>query len=372
MITIMQQLAAACSTLPKDASALDASISACRSSISALDNSIKDLEGSSSWPERIAIVCAIVVGIGVIGELVVIVSEHRGDIRDWLDSILCLVRLSDRPPRWRFVFDVVTTLLVGLGVLGEAGASMRLAFINSQLRSRTSELRGDSDQLLALVTQEAGSAAKSAHDAALDARNAKADAGEAKETANDAIGAARKASEEIAGLDTGLSEAKKRAEELRKALLPRSFNQSAVADALRPFGPHEAIIETISDFECRRTAELIGSSLTMANWNVSLKVRFDTGTIDDFFFSGIEIHGNCVAPVFEGTNAQYEEEKGCGKLEDALPEALTSSGLPDAHKSWPGSSIPFNSFLIRVGMRRIPGENTNGVLFTPNGVTIGP
>lgn len=153
------------SALPMDTSALDASMAALKSSISALESSIKALEGSSGLWETLAWSCAIAVGIGIVGEVWAIVGEHQDDLEAWRRGI---VRPPDHPNVRRFWFDIVATLLVLVGVFGEAGASMRLASINSQLRSKTSELRADSDQLLALVTQEAGSAATSAHDAKQD------------------------------------------------------------------------------------------------------------------------------------------------------------------------------------------------------------
>ena len=149
---ITEALATIPSTLPIDASALEASISALKSSICALESSLKTLEGSSGWWETLAWSCALAVGIGIVGEIVVIVGEHRDDLTAWQRGI---VRPPDHPDIRRFWFDIVATIRVLIGVFGEAGASMKLASINSQLRSKTSELRADSDQLLALVTQVA-------------------------------------------------------------------------------------------------------------------------------------------------------------------------------------------------------------------------
>jgi hypothetical protein len=65
--------------------------------------------------------------------------------------------------------------LVVAGVFGEAWASKELASINSQLRSKTSELRADSDQLLILITEQTG-------DAVQNSTRARRLADEAKET----------------------------------------------------------------------------------------------------------------------------------------------------------------------------------------------
>jgi hypothetical protein len=159
MAVIIQQLAIVSSDLAKDASTLEASISALKSSISALESSLNTLDGASGLWETIAWSCAIAVGVGIIGEIVVIVGDHRDEIEDWARGI---VRPPEHPLVWRFWFDIAATLLVLIGVFGEAGASMKLASINSQLRSKTSELRAKGDQLVALVTLEAGSAVSSA------------------------------------------------------------------------------------------------------------------------------------------------------------------------------------------------------------------
>jgi hypothetical protein len=162
MSAIMQALAAIPSALPSDASTRDASISALKSSISALESSLKTLEGSSTPWEWVAIVSAFVVFVGIVGEIIVIVSEYLGDLHDWRQGVIFwvwrVVLPPGRPPRWRFWFDIVATVVVLLGVLGEASASLELASINSQLRSKTSELRAKSDQLLALVTEVAADA----------------------------------------------------------------------------------------------------------------------------------------------------------------------------------------------------------------------
>ncbi len=163
---IPQYLAILVSALPNDASALQDSITTLKSSISALESSLKTLDGSSGCWEKLAWFCGFAVGVGIIGELVVIVSEDRDDLHDWRRGanfwLWRVVLPPDRSPRWRFWLDIVVTVLVLAGVFGEAGASLELASINSQLRSRTSQLRADSDQLLALTTQEAGDAASSA------------------------------------------------------------------------------------------------------------------------------------------------------------------------------------------------------------------
>jgi hypothetical protein len=170
MAVMIQTLASLSSAPATDASAFDASISALKSSISALESSIDSLDGASAFWERVGWSCAIAVGLGVIAEVVTIVREYLEDRHIWRRGI---VRPPDCPSfRW-MLFDVFATVVVVAGIFGEAGATGKVSSINSKLRSKTSELRAKSDQLLALVTLEAGSAASSAlraHDSAEIAR----------------------------------------------------------------------------------------------------------------------------------------------------------------------------------------------------------
>lgn len=159
MAVIIQTLASLSSAPAIDASTLEASISALKSSISALESSINALDGRSGFWEKVGWYCAVVVGVGVVAEIVSIVREYLEDRHDWRRGI---VRPPDRPSfRW-MLFDVFATVIVVAGIFGEAGATGKVSTINSQLRSKTGELRAKSDQLLALITLEAGSAESSA------------------------------------------------------------------------------------------------------------------------------------------------------------------------------------------------------------------
>lgn len=162
MAVIMQQLAKVSSDFANDASAFEAQISALKSCISALESSINASEGASRFWERFGWSCAIAVGVGIVGELVVIVREYLDDLESWARGI---VRPPDRPSFRLFWFDIFATVLVLAGVFGEAGASGKIASLNNDLRSNTSLLRAKSDQLLALATQEAGNAEERAANA---------------------------------------------------------------------------------------------------------------------------------------------------------------------------------------------------------------
>jgi hypothetical protein len=162
MAVIIQTLASLSSAPAIDASTLEASISALKSSISALESSINALDGRSGFWEKVGWYCAVLVGVGVVAEIVSIVREYLEDRHDWRRGI---VRPPDRPSFGWMLFDVFATVIVVGGIFGEAGATGKVSAINSLLRSKTSELRAKSDQLLALITLEAGSAASSAANA---------------------------------------------------------------------------------------------------------------------------------------------------------------------------------------------------------------
>lgn len=154
MVAIVQALAAAPSALPSDPSARDAAIAALKRSISALEICIEKLGSRSSPWEIVAVVASLIVVVGVAGELVVIVSEYREDLHAWR----WLEWLPNRPPLWRFRFEIAATCLVVAGVLGEAWASFDLASINNSLRSKTTELMAESGQLGEWASQIAGEA----------------------------------------------------------------------------------------------------------------------------------------------------------------------------------------------------------------------
>jgi hypothetical protein len=278
MATIIQQLSNL-PPAPPNASALDASLSVLKGSISALESSIKTLEGLSAPWEHLAVAASFAVFAGIVAEVVVIVSEDRENFEDWARGI---VRPPERAPRWRFWFDIVATIVVLLGVLGEAWGSSQVASINSQLRSKTSELRAKSDLLLALVTQEAGDAVTSAGKAKALANSASDNAALAKTTA-DAV------SDEAAELDSQLKDAKSQIaqveaerkslqttlENLAVCMAPRVINNwmangKTYVDSLRPFAGYQALLTVVPEPEAIRAANNILRALHDAGWTVSI------------------------------------------------------------------------------------------------------
>lgn len=158
---ILACLLQAASTLPTDASALERAISALEKEIKTLDNSSVPLEHSLPWFTGI-------VAFGVALEFWVIWREHRDDMTAWRRGI---VRTPDRPSTLKLIVEVASVLLIAGGIVGELWAGVRITSINGNLRSKSAELRSKSDQLLSLVTRQAGEAkeraAKNERDAAV-------------------------------------------------------------------------------------------------------------------------------------------------------------------------------------------------------------
>ena len=278
MVAIMQNLAAFSSASPTDASALDASISALKNSISALESSLKTLEVASTPWEWVVIVSSFVVFVGIIGEVVVIISEDRENKHEWARGIFLT---PDRAPRWRFWLDIIATIIVLLGILGEAWGSLELASINSKLRSTTSLLRAKSDQLLAVITQEAGSAALSAQHAQGSADVAGRDAGNAKRKSSAALitadGAQRSADavkKQAKDLSTQLADEKQVLKDFAICNAPRLIgfryaNGKLSTAPLLPYKGTEATIEYMPDLESNRAASNIYNAIKGAEWKVS-------------------------------------------------------------------------------------------------------
>ncbi|WP_348261335.1 hypothetical protein P8935_16195 [Telmatobacter sp. DSM 110680] len=136
---------------------------------------------SASWEPWSWVFTALVV-IGVLLEFWVIWHEHREDTETWALTFLGVDRTL-RPSRNRLIAEYLSVALVSGGIIGELIVGVEIGLINSQLRridaqlrTKSGDLRSDSDQLVALVTQEAGDAKQSAIAAADGASAASASA----------------------------------------------------------------------------------------------------------------------------------------------------------------------------------------------------
>src|ERR1700675_4282358 len=139
------------STLPSAASALQSSVSALERDITALESQSSGLEPWLGW-------FTLLVAIGVALEIFVVIHDHRKGVNEWRVSEL----IPEGPSLIKLGIEIASIILVIAGVMGEFGVGLKISSINGQLRAKGAELRSKSDQLLALVTQEAGDAADSA------------------------------------------------------------------------------------------------------------------------------------------------------------------------------------------------------------------
>jgi hypothetical protein len=169
-IVILANLA---SLAPNAISALENSISALETSISDLESSIASLDKSLRFWEVAGSLGALLVVIGVLLELQDIRHRHGEDVDAWALSYFGLSPSFKRPRFWkRYRVEVASVILVAGGVGVELGAGLmieskntELQAIDIELRSKNSALRSQSEQLLALVTQQAGDASSSARKA---------------------------------------------------------------------------------------------------------------------------------------------------------------------------------------------------------------
>lgn len=357
---ISQLLAIASSAPPNDASALETSISALRSSISALDSCVKTLEESSAPWEYLAIVSSFVVFFGIIGEVIVIVDEDRDAMHDWKRGI---VLVPGHPKRWRFWFDIAATVIVLAGVLGEAWGSMKLASINSLLRTKTSQLRADGDHLLALVTLEAGSAKSSADAASKDAGTAKLDsdaailkangandlANSASITAGDAIASAGIAT---AGVDAAELKRKKLETDLSELAIcnaPRvitnwsSGDRSSLANLLPLAGQRVSIEYIPFDAEARRAALNLAETLKAANWNLVTPLSVVEGLRDGVLVEPFPHHTDN-----DTVQLLWEAERGTKVLLDFLHSYdWTAREFPAVERP---NSMPAGGIRVQIGL----------------------
>jgi len=160
---IFAPLIQATSNLPTDSSALVSSISALERDASALESAIRALEISSArWEPWVWVFSALVV-IGVVMELWVIRHDWRDEWEIFaIWHFVGVTRSPSRPSRLKLWIEFISVVLISVGVSGELGIGIKIASINNDLRgksavlrSKNSELRTASDELVTLVNLEA-------------------------------------------------------------------------------------------------------------------------------------------------------------------------------------------------------------------------
>jgi hypothetical protein len=219
------------STLPSAASALQSSISALERDIAALESQSSGLE---PWLGRFTLLVA----IGVALEIFVVIHDYRKEVTEWRVSEL----IPERPSLIKLGIEIASIILVIVGVMGEFGVGLKISAMNGQLRAKGAELRGKSDQLLALVTQEAGDAEASAEGAAEAARTSRLEADAATKLAGKAEGKAEKVGEKADEISARLDTASQQLAKIEQRVRvqgPRwqwlEDNKSEFIESLKPF-----------------------------------------------------------------------------------------------------------------------------------------
>jgi hypothetical protein len=153
----LDHLIQAASNLPIDASALESSISALESDIKALELSSVPWESALPW-----ITALVVIGVGM--ELWVISHERHDEKEIWNAWYFGRIRPPGRPSKTKLLIEVVSVLLVTLGVAGEIGVGVKITSINGRLRNKNAEFRIENGHLIALLDKEAQKLHKDAED----------------------------------------------------------------------------------------------------------------------------------------------------------------------------------------------------------------
>ncbi len=316
-----------------------------KTSISALESSLRATEGSSGGWETFGWLCAIAVGVGIAGEIAVIVSEYLEDLEDWERGT---IRAPDKPPGWRFWFDVAATLLVLGGVFGEAGAAARVSSINSELRSKTSELRAKSDRLLAVITEEAG-------DAAISVETAQEELDSVTRQTEELKSDLSKAETEAEALHRQLAADEKDVNELRKSLAPRqdlaliqSHGKSNI-DEMKNFPELEVILVFAPEYLTMGSAGEIEQRVTDAGWKVVSRIP------NASVWPGVKVYRHLGPDISGFGNPDELRSKGAA---DALCRFLHSfdwdCDVEMGSRALGPSNVPPNTIRVEVGLKPEP------------------
>ena len=131
---------------------------------------------------------------------------------------------------------------------------------------------------------------------------------------------------------------------MEAAIAPRLLEQGPAAEELKKFQGIQANVETVGDFESRRTAGQIVAMLEMAHWRVGGPI-VATDDVALLFADGIDVQGN-VGPL--------PQEDISSAAADALVGVLMANGIKARRLPAGGpGALPLNTLKIRVGLKPI-------------------
>jgi hypothetical protein len=341
MIVTLAYLISTASALPTDASALESAMSALVKDITALDSRSEFWEKVLPWFTGL-------VAAGLIADVVVVVWERRDEIHARLRWIRQGFHPAEASSAWRFALELFATAAILLGVALELWAGAAIANINGQLRSKNAELRSKSNQLLALVTQEAGDAAASAKTAHEEADAVQGIADEARADAKDALSKAQAAQSELAHAEADAAEAQVAASkslntaaeaeshlagalqraanaeaELYRLKSPRSLVHSEhLIAALKPFSGIEYTLNVFTDDESIQFTKAFALALHAAGWvrKQPAGVALGIPTVEIVFDQGVAEH--VPACIETGISLHAYAKESLATLQVTAPQSL--------------------------------------------------
>lgn len=261
---------------------------------------------------------------------------------------------------------IVGGLLITIGVAAEGWVEFRASRAETALRTENNKSFVNLGNLVDKAQHGADDAAKRASDAKHSAQQADSEARNAKRRAEEIAKQAAELRKQNLDLAQKLASTE-------KAAFPRYLRQKEFAEKIKPFKGFPVFIETISDFEARRTAALIHGGLSMAEWDVHPVVtRVDEDTIISFGYPGVSVEETCnlgrsyPESSLEEWRKAKATVKACIAASDALLKALNENGI-EAHfgvgSPWPQP----NTIMVRVALKPMPGNGPpkGGFFFIP-------
>jgi hypothetical protein len=142
---------------------------------SELASRLNNLENSWSVLDAWLDFWTILVVVGVLIELIVVISEYQHDWRDFKRGV---IHSPEQPALWIFILGLLGAALVGCGVAGEFFVHVKAGKLESDMRSTSRELVG-------IAQRDAGDANKAAGGAIREAAQLRKDAEGLKKQAED-------------------------------------------------------------------------------------------------------------------------------------------------------------------------------------------
>jgi hypothetical protein len=262
---------------------------------------------------------------------------------------------------------IIGGLLITIGVAAEGLVEFRASRAETDLRAANDKAFTE----LSTLTKNARNDARTAQQSASDATGFATKAGEEAKTANKLARAVEKQSRELRAKNLELAQ---ELASIEKAAFPRRLRQKEFATKLKPFKGFPVSVETIADFEARRTATLIQTGLHMADWQAApVVVRMDPNSVPDFFFPGVMIEESCEPdPALDRPGSSFEEKKksdelwqACAEASESLVKGLNENGI-EAHGPRPDPiRLPHNAIRVRVALKPMPGQPPENLIVTP-------